>query len=491
MGRSVTFHATAFHAAHMALSTVASILFGIGLLLALLAAWLWVRAWRGRVTSWRSCCSRCGFELRGLNPRSTACPECGANLQAAAALRPATRQRDPRRWAAAIAITLPAAALLWMGHVPRLVQGGNWICRLLPTAILIEVLPHAPRMAGPQLCKRLEAGRITPEQMPALQLAAASAALDSPRAAAGDAARLLTDMQQMHLITPAQLPQLLERCLTDVQLHAGAPKPCKPGGALVATVTLPTTQATTWITRDELRLSIQSVQAQLGEAPVQSLERLTRTGQSGTREFDGSIFRAPAVPGRYACTMTVRMESPGDAANAFRMEASARFELLVIDPASIDVRFVSNPEYASSVRMWLEMARLDVDEATGRIVPSLPNDVGTLQRPDIAVAGRLTAVQGGNTVDLGRAWIDATIPTIALNPAPLPTAIDRSQPITLVLAPDADFASQMTSTDCNVLADRVEVPMKLPPAPKPPEPAPSAPAAPPPPSTPPPAAPTR
>ena len=490
MGRSVTFHATAFHAAHMALSTVASILFGIGLLLALLAAWLWVRAWRGRVTSWRSCCSRCGFELRGLNPRSTACPECGANLQAAAALRPATRQRDPRRWAAAIAITLPAAALLWMGHVPRLVQGGNWICRLLPTGALIDLLPHAPRMAGPQLCKRLEAARITLEQMPALQLAAASAALDSPRAAAGDAARLLTDMQQMHLITPAQLPQLLERCLTDVQLHAGAPKPCKPGGALVATVTLPTTQATTWITRDELRLSIQSVQAQLGEAPVQSLERLTRTGQSGTREFDGSIFRAPAVPGRYACTMTVRMESPGDAANAFRMEAPARFELLVIDPASIDVRFVSNPEYANSVRMWLEMARLDVDEATGRIVPSLPNDVGTLQRPDIAVAGRLTAVQGGNTVDLGRAWIDATIPTIALNPAPLPTAIDRSQPITLVLAPDADFASQMTSTDCNVLADRVEVPMKLPPAPKPPEPAPSAPAAPTPPSTPPPAAPT-
>ena len=189
MGRSVTFHATAFHAAHMALSTVASILFGIGLLLALLAAWLWVRAWRGRVTSWRSCCSRCGFELRGLNPRSTACPECGANLQAAAALRPATRQRDPRRWAAAIAITLPAAALLWLGNVPRLVQGGNWICRLLPTGALIDLLPHAPRMAGPQLCKRLEAARITPEQMPALQLAAASAALDSPRAAAGDAAR--------------------------------------------------------------------------------------------------------------------------------------------------------------------------------------------------------------------------------------------------------------------------------------------------------------
>lgn len=475
----------------MALSTVASILLGIGLLLALLAAWLWVRAWRGRVTSWRSCCSRCGFELRGLNPRSTACPECGANLQAAAALRPATRQRDPRRWAAAIAITLPAAALLWLGNVPRLVQGGNWICRLLPTGALIDLLPHAPRMAGPQLCKRLEAARITPEQMPALQLAAASAALDSPRAAAGDAARLLTDMQQMHLITPAQLPPLLERCLTDVQLHAGAPKPCKPGGALVATVTLPTTQATTWITRDELRLSIQSVQAQLGEAPARSLERLTRTGQSGTREFDGSIFRAPEEPGRYACTMTVRMESPDDAANAFRMEASARFDLLVIDPASIDVRFVSNPEYANSVRMWLEMARLDVDEATGRIMPSLPNDVGTLQRPDIAVAGRLTAVQGAITVDLGRAWIDATIPTIALNPAPLPATIDRSQPVALVLAPDADFASQMTSTDCNVLADRVEVPMKLPPAPKPPEPAPSAPAAPTPPSTPPPAAPTR
>jgi len=475
----------------MALSTVASILLGIGLLLALLAVWLWIRAWRGRVTSWRSCCSRCGFELRGLNPRSTVCPECGANLQAAAALRPATRQRDPRRWAAAIAITLPAAALLWLGNVPRLVQGGNWLCRLLPTGALIDLLPHAPRMAGPQLCTRLAAARITPEQMPALQLAAASAALDSPHVSAGDAARLLRDMQQAHLITPAQLPPLLERCLTDVQLHAGAPKPCKPGGALVATVTLPTTQATTWITRDELRLSIQSVQAQLGEAPAQSLERLTRTGQSGTREFDGSIFRAPATPGRYACTMTVRMESPGDTTNAFRMEAPARFELLVIDPASIHVQFVSNQEYAGSVRMWLEMAKLDVDEATGRIVPSLPSDVGPLQRPDIAVASRLTAVQGANTVDLGRVWIDPTIPTIALNPAPLPATIDRSQPIALVLAPDADFATLMTSTDCNVLADRVEVPMKLPPAPKPPEPAPSAPTVPPPASTPPPTAPTR
>ena len=463
----------------MALSTVAFILLGIGLLLALLAARLWVRAWRGRVTSWRSCCNRCGFELRGLNPQSTVCPECGANLQSAAALRPATRQRDPWRWAAATAMTLLGIGMLWLGNVTHLVQGGNWICQLLPTGVLIDLLPHAPRMAGPQLFKRLKAANITPEQMPALQLAAANAALDSPRATAGDASDLLTDMQQRHLITTDQLPPLLERCLADVQLHAGAPKPCKPGGALVATVTLPSTQATTWITRDEVRLSIQSVQAQLGEAPAESLERLTRTGQSGTREFDGSIFRAPAAPGRYACTMTVRMESPGDAAGAFRMEAPARFELLVIDPASIDVRFVSNPEYANSVRMWLEMARLDVDEATGRIMPSLPNDVGTLQRPDIAVAGRLTAVQGANTVDLGRAWIDATIPTIALAPAPLPATIDRSQPIALVLAPDADFASLMTSTDCNVMADRVEVPMKLPPAPRPPETAPAAPMVPP------------
>jgi hypothetical protein len=117
--------------------------------------------------------------------------------------------------------------------------------------------------------------------------------------------------------------------------------------------------------------------------------------------------------------------------------------------------------------------------------------VGPLQRPDIAVAGRLTAVQGANTVDLGRVWIDPTIPTIALNPAQLPATIDRSQPIALVLAPDADFATLMTSTDCNVLADRVEVPMQLPPAPKPPEPAPSAPTVPPPASTPPPTTPTR
>ena len=469
----------------MALSTVAFILLGIGLPLTVLAVWLWVRAWRGRVTSWRSCCSRCGFELRGLNPRSVACPECGANLQAAAALRPATRQRDPWRWATATAITVVAVAILWLGNVQRLVLVGNWICRMLPTGTLIDLLPHAPRVAGPQLCKRLEAAHVTPEQMPSLQMAAATAALDDPQASAGDPLRLLTDMQQRHLITPTQLPTLLERCLTDVMLRAGAPKPCKPGGALVATVTLPITQATNWITRDELRLSIQSVQAQLGEAPAEALERLTRTGQSGTREFDGSIFRAPAAPGRYACTMTVRMESPGDTANAFRMEAPARFELLVIDPASIHVQFVSNQEYAGSVRMWLEMAKLDVDEATGRIVPSLPNDVGPLQRPDIAVAGRLAAVQGANTVDLGRAWIDSTIPTIALNPAPLPATIDRSQPIALVLAPDADFAAQMTSTDCNVLADRVEVPMHLPPAPKPPETAPSAPTVPPPAPTPP------
>ena len=479
MGRSVTFHATAFHAAHMALSTVALILLGIGLLLTPQAVWLWIRAWRGRVTSWQSCCSRCGFALRGLNPQSIACPECGANLQSAAALRPATRQRDPRRWATATAITGVAAGMFWMGNVPRLVQAGNSICRVLPTGVLINLLPFAPRMAGPQLCKRLEAGHVTPDQIPALQVAASTAALDSSSAPVGEALRLLTDMQQRHLITPTQLPSLLARCLTDVQLLAGAPKPCKPGGALVATVTLPITQATTWITRDELRLSIQSVQAQLGDTPAESLERLTRTGQSGTREFDGSIFRAPAAPGRYACTMTVRMESPGDAAGSFQMERQAHFELLVIDPASIHVQFVSNPEFASSVRMWLQMAKLDVDEATGRIVPNLPNDVGPLQRPDIAMAGRLTAVQGANTVDLGRAWIDATIPTIALNPAPLPATIDRSQPIALVLAPDADFAAQMTSTDCNVLADRVEVPMQLPPAPKPPEPAPSAPTVPP------------
>lgn len=454
----------------MALSTVASILLGIGMLLTLLAGGLWLRAWRGRVTSWRSCCSRCGFELRGLNPLSTVCPECGADLQAAAALRPATRQRDPWRWSAAAAMSLLALMTLWLGTGSRLLQGGVWICRALPTSTLIELLPTAPRFAGPQLAARLRSGGVAPTQLDALALAAADAALRSAPERVGDAMLLLTQLQQMHLLSPERLPALLERCLAGVALQACKPV-CKPGGAIVISVTLPPTQATSWITRDELRMSIDSVQARLGDAPEQSLERLTRTGQSGTREFDGTIFRAPASPGHHQCTMTVLMRQPGDAPGSFSMRAQAKFEMVVIDPASIRVQFVTNAEFAGAVRTWLESARLDVDAATQRVAASLPVDVGTLQRGDIAVAARLLAEQGEISIDLGRVWIDATIPMISLTPAPLPAALDRSKPVTLVLAPDADLAAQMTSTDCNALADRVDVQVKLPPPPPAPEPA--------------------
>lgn len=469
MARSVTFHAAAFHAATMGLQTLASILFGAGLLLSAAALGLLVRAWRGRVTGWHSCCDRCGFTLRGLNPDTHACPECGAPLQAAAALRPLTRERDARRWGAAVTAGFAAGTLLWLGSMPRLVHAGVTLCRAWPTDALVWLLPHAPRLAGPPLRERLEARMLGPDQLTLMAVAAAAAAVADAEEPSGEPLQLLAQMQQQGLISAEQLPALLRACLHDAPLTVGRPT-CRSGGAFLLSVSLPPRPSTAWITRDELRVSIAAAEARRADGSVEPLERLTRSGEDGSREFDGSVFRAPIQPGRYQCTLTARMQTPGEAPHRFDEQATAPFELLVIDPAAIRVQFVTDAAFAATVRAWLALGSLQVDWATRRVTPTLPGDVGALQRAELTLAARLLATQGEVTIDLGRVWIDPTMPAIALTPAALPGLVDSSKPLALVLAPDADLAAAMASNDCRALADRVECTTTLPAPPPPPPP---------------------
>ena len=446
----------------MSLSALSTTLFATGTLITLIAGALWVRAWRGKPSGWASCCRRCGFRLQGLNPDSTACPECGLDLHGASALRPIARQRDAARWGHAVIATSAGLLLLWLGQGPPLVRAGRWLCVNMPNGLLVRALPWMPLVATGEVDARIRSGAFTAEQRTALAQTAARIATDQPADRGGPGARVLATLAEVRSLDDATLCETLRTTLAGVTPVAGTPRACKPEGAFIVTATLPATQPAIWVTRNELRLTITSASVREADGTLRPLAPISAEARGSTREFDGTAFRAPSAPGTFEGELRVRMQRPG---GGFEAEATAPFQLRVVDPSMVQVTFAPNARTASLLREWLGKGSCAVDAPGTGLLVSLPGDSTSLQAEPVTIAGALQVVQGDLKLDVGRVWIDDTLPTISLFAAPMPAALDRTKPATLRFVPDQAFAMGVASSSCTALGDVVEVPIALPPPP--------------------------
>ncbi|MBM4007481.1 MAG: hypothetical protein FJ292_08000 [Planctomycetes bacterium] len=456
----------------MSLSAAASLLLASGVLATLVAGALWMRAWRGRVTGWTTCCGRCGFELRGLNPGGTACPECGDSL-AKASLRPATSESVPWRWAAAIMMTSLGVALLWLGHPARLLNGGRSLCAWLPDSALLIAFETMPRVAMPELETRLVDGRMEGDALQAAGRAAAAIAAASPNQRPGEGGRILGRLADLRRLPPALTTELLTTCMQGVNPVAGEPRPVRAGNLFIVTTRLPNTQNAAWVNRSTLVLTIEKATLKATDGSVAELTQNATFPQRPRREFDGAAFEAPRLPGDYEGTLTVSMRQPD---GPFHATGTAPFKLHVVDPSQIKVEMVPMPELASMLKSWAGGASSACD-ASGKLIVSMPGDIATLQREDAAIGSRVLVEQDGLQLEVGCVWIDMTAPAIELSAVAMPDALDRTRPATLRIEPDAGFALSKAASSCTVLADTVRVPLQLPPPP-PPRPAPAPTAAP-------------
>jgi hypothetical protein len=84
-----------------------------GGVLALIAGILIARAVRGTPVGWQPICRRCGHDLRTVDPSKGACPECGADLTRAGAVRTGGRVRRAGPIMIAVAATAVAGAAMW------------------------------------------------------------------------------------------------------------------------------------------------------------------------------------------------------------------------------------------------------------------------------------------------------------------------------------------------------------------------------------------
>lgn len=452
----------------MSLSAAASLLLASGVLATLVAGALWMRAWRGRVTGWTTCCGKCGFELRGLNPGGTACPECGHSL-ARASLRPATSETVPWRWAAAIMMTSLGVALLWLGHPARLLNGGRSLCAWLPDSLLLVAFEAMPRVAMPELETRLVDGRMEGDAVEAAARSAAAIAAASPNQRPGEGGRILGRLADLRRLPPALTAELLRTCLQGVHPIAGEPRPVRAGNLFIVTTRLPSTQNAAWVNRSTLVLTIAKATLKAPDGSVAELTQNAGFQQRPRREFDGAAFEAPRIPGDYEGTLTVLMQQPD---GPFHATGTAPFKLRVVDPSQIKVEAAPMPELASMLKAWASGASSACD-ASGKLIVSLPGDIAPLQRDDAAIGSRVLVEQDGLQLEVGRIWIDMTAPSIELSAVAIPDALDRTRPAMLRIEPDAGFALSRAASSCTVLADTVRVPLQLPsPPPSPPTPPP-------------------
>ena len=450
----------------MSLSSAASLLLTSGVLATLVAGALWMRAWRGRVTGWTTCCGRCGFELRGLNPGGTACPECGHSL-AKASLRPATSETVPWRWAAAIMMTSLGVALLWLGHPARLLNGGRSLCAWLPDSLLLVAYEAMPRVAMLEVETRLVDGRMEGAELETAARTAATIAATTPGQRPGEGGRILGRLADLRRLPPPLATELLTTCLRGISPVAGDPRPVRAGNLFIITSRLPNLQSTEWIDRSLLHLIIERASLKKPDGSVIELSQNAAFQKRTRGSIDGAAFEAPKIPGEYEGVIAISMEQPD---GPFRASATASFTLRVVDPSQIKIEVLPVPDLADDLKVWASTASSACD-ASGKLIVSLPGDLTPLQRRDAVIGSRVLVEQDGLQLEVGRVWIDMTDPSIELSAVAIPDAMDRSRPATLRIEPDAGFALSKAASSCTVLADTVRVPLKLPPLPAPPPPA--------------------
>ncbi len=127
--------------------------------------------WRGRRVGDGPHCKACNFDLTGVFPQRTVCPECGADLTGAPAV---AAGRFERRWKR---LTLGVVVLVLSVTIPVLSIGGTLskgkLVRLLPTQTLIDesVLKPQSMIAWEgriELWSRLTAGDLDDQQQQTL-----------------------------------------------------------------------------------------------------------------------------------------------------------------------------------------------------------------------------------------------------------------------------------------------------------------------------------
>ncbi|MBI1304109.1 MAG: hypothetical protein GC172_10020 [Phycisphaera sp.] len=111
-----------------------------GGVLALIAGILIARAVRGTPVGWQPICRRCGHDLRTVDPSKGACPECGADLTRAGAVRTGGRVRRAGPIVIAVAATAVAGAAMWWVTPTRVFKWRMDLVASMPFDQLVDLV---------------------------------------------------------------------------------------------------------------------------------------------------------------------------------------------------------------------------------------------------------------------------------------------------------------------------------------------------------------
>ena len=162
-------------------------LFGVLLAVFVTGVTLFLIGRRGRRLNDHPQCRDCGFDLQGVFPASSTCPECGSGLKRPRAVRNGVRKRMPAVAAAGVLIALlpvaPAAVMLYAA-----VTGTN-IAKYTPTGVLLWQTrvssPEVNKTIANELIDRLTKGVLDKAQSSAV--AERALALQADRSSQWDA----------------------------------------------------------------------------------------------------------------------------------------------------------------------------------------------------------------------------------------------------------------------------------------------------------------
>jgi hypothetical protein len=319
-----------------------SLIFYLAFIGSIAAIWT---GWRGRRVGDAPHCQACNFDLTGVFPQRTVCPECGADLTGDPAVAPG---RFERRWKR---LTLGVVVLVLSVTIPVLSIGGTLsignLVGLLPTQTLIDecVLKPQSMIAWEgryELGSRLTAGELSDTEQQTLldaveavfsaekpyeegnELRLLTKLADAPNigptvlANLGslllerhadptspwhrDWSRLITAVREQGGITPEHWQEALTRSLTPISRHSGG-EAVPPGETFLLAID-PNTRALDVDELDEhLTITLDDGLERVGQYGYAWKENLW-TGYLDRSEQPILLLRAPTTPGDYAITTT-------------------------------------------------------------------------------------------------------------------------------------------------------------------------------------------
>lgn len=342
---------------------------------------------RGRRVDDHPLCAACGFDLLGTYPARSTCPECGAGLAGAGAVRVGRRRRRRAPVAAGVALLLVALGI-GGAQVWGAAAGFNWNTVKPAWLLQMESGSEDAARAGAavaELADRLRGGKLSGERTRALIARALDAQADTDATWVHEWTALLEAADEAGRLSAEDLARYLRQ---SIRASYASRERVRQGDrwpiALGLTLARISADRSVWMSAELQGVTVGG--RELASDRFRGPAGMVGFSGGGGSGSIGAAIEIDVPPGRHEVVsrwMVRIINAPEDPTVLAELPVTVEGELEVTPASKPTVTLIDDPSLADEVRKRIRLERADLDLASGQ--PFASGDC-TIQRGAIGLA---------------------------------------------------------------------------------------------------------